>query len=90
MKFWPVQLFCTISVLDGSIISICTMPFVRPTVPVSFTVNEMVEEPDALMEVGLAVAEVVNASAELTVMDPAEEFMLHCCPVALDTMTSTV
>jgi hypothetical protein len=54
------------------------MPFVRPTVPVSFTVTDTVEDPLAVIEVGLAVAEDVNVSAEFTVMVPADEFQLHC------------
>jgi hypothetical protein len=57
---------------------------------VSFTETEIVEEPLVVIEVGLAVAEAVKASAELTVMVPADVFRLHCWPVALNTPTSTV
>jgi hypothetical protein len=57
---------------------------------VSFTETDTVEDPLAVIEVGLAVAEDVNVSPEFTVIEPAEEFMLHCCPVALVTTTSTL
>jgi hypothetical protein len=66
------------------------MPFVRPTVPVSFTVTDTVEELLAVIDVGLAVVEDVNVRAELTVIVPAEVFRFHCWPVALNTPTSTV
>jgi len=90
VKFCPPQTLVAAALPDWSNTCISTFPFVRPDVPVSLTVTAItVDAPTATLD-GVAVAEEVKVSDELTVMLAADAFQLHCCQVALNTPTSTV